>query len=90
MEDISQLLEEPRSRRDDESMSLHRLLLSSRPHLASPIRKRYRIYEREYLGRAVGFNHPVAPAFSGMTECLPGLCHKGFERVLGDQVSDSN
>ncbi len=29
-------------------MSLHRLLLSSRPPLASPIRKRYRIYEREY------------------------------------------
>ncbi len=25
-----------------------RLLLSSRPRLASPIRKRYRIYEREY------------------------------------------
>jgi len=29
-------------------MSLHRLLLSSRPRLASPIRKRYCIYEREY------------------------------------------
>ncbi len=28
---------------------LHRLLLSSRPHLAKPIRIRYRIYEREYL-----------------------------------------
>ncbi len=31
-------------------MSLHRLLLSSRPRFASPIRKRYRIYEREYEG----------------------------------------
>ncbi len=30
-------------------MSLQRLLLSSRPRLASPIRKRYRIYEREYV-----------------------------------------
>jgi len=31
-------------------MSLHRFLLSSRPRFASPIRKRYRIYEREYEG----------------------------------------
>ncbi len=32
-------------------MSLHRLLLASRPRLVSPIRKRYRIYEREYQER---------------------------------------
>ncbi len=42
------------------------------------------------LGRAVGFKHPVAPAFSGSTECLPGLCDEGFERILSNQVSDSN
>ncbi len=35
-------------------MSLHRLLLPSRPRLTSPIRKRYRIYEREYLGCVSG------------------------------------
>ena len=34
-------------------MSRHRLVLSSRPRLASPIRKRYRIYEREYLETGV-------------------------------------
>ncbi len=33
----------------DESMSLHHLLLAPYSPLASPIRKRYCIYEREYL-----------------------------------------
>jgi len=63
---------------------------SSLRHLASQAPNVTELMKGSTLGRAVGFKHPVAPAFSGMTECPPGLCDKGFERVLSDQVSDSN
>ena len=47
---------------------LHRLLLSSRPHLANPIRIRHRIYGREYLGRLLvskGFDGIQSGSFMG-------------------------
>ena len=60
-------------------MLLHRLLLSSRPHLARPIRKHYRIHEREYYRKGVTIvTHTIKtllfllPAISVMsTQALP-------------------
>ncbi len=71
--------------RSSSTMPLHRLLLSSRPLLVSPIRIRYRIYEREYSGSLeTGRNSRLELEASNARGTLCSL-----QDLCGNDLSDS-
>jgi len=69
-------------------MSLHRLLLSSRPRLASPIRKRYRIYEREYLGNFPNLTVLSPDGWSGKHQNKNQKCFHSFPDLFFNILID--
>ena len=70
------------------SMSLHRLFLSSRPRLASPIRKRHRIDEREYLASANFYPYSCIIKPMPIFEYQCSDCESKFEKIVLGQSTD--
>ncbi len=66
---------------------MHRLLLASRPHLASPIRKRYRVCAREYyvtLGRPPRRTHEYASGGLGRKPCQNGSSPASLRKLMNN------